>query len=280
MPAFSLLAAASVSSVMRCTSSCTTCSKPHLCTLCCCLTLQLQKQLASTAALDGCLRSVGAAYAALMGRAHKEGAALAAQFLVDASGGPGVVTSKVLKLGDCSMKQLRNGDVYKVRAAAAAAHDECLLRSLCLCAFAAMSSDLQQTEPDHWSVRTACRTTTTPHGRTDFSVAHALWVDVALTRLLCATCCCCSLRAATRARARTARAATSSSTLTCMRASSGTTAWQAAACTASPQRAGAAGVHANHTSCWCFSEWHPAATCASPALLACDTHMIHTLLLF
>jgi hypothetical protein len=50
-----------------------------------------------------------------MGRAHKEGAALAAQFLVDASGGPGVVTSKVLKLGDCSMKQLRNGDVYKVR---------------------------------------------------------------------------------------------------------------------------------------------------------------------
>jgi hypothetical protein len=76
--------------------------------------LQLQKQLASTAALDGCLRSVGAAYAALMGRAHKEGATLAAQFLVDASGGPGVVTSKVLKLGDCSMKQLRNGDVYKV----------------------------------------------------------------------------------------------------------------------------------------------------------------------
>ncbi|WIA40328.1 hypothetical protein OEZ86_013695 [Tetradesmus obliquus] len=76
---------------------------------------QLQKQLASTAALDGCLRSVGAAYAALMGRAHKEGAALAAQFLVDASGGPGVVTSKVLKLGDCSMKQLRNGDVYKGR---------------------------------------------------------------------------------------------------------------------------------------------------------------------
>jgi hypothetical protein len=49
-----------------------------------------------------------------MGRAHKEGAALAAQFLLDASGGPGVVTSKVLKLGDCSMKQLRNGDVYKV----------------------------------------------------------------------------------------------------------------------------------------------------------------------
>lgn len=75
---------------------------------------QLQKQLASTSALDCCLRSVGAAYAALMGRNHKEGAASAAQFLVDASGGPGVVTSKVLKLGDCSMKQLRNGDVYKV----------------------------------------------------------------------------------------------------------------------------------------------------------------------
>jgi hypothetical protein len=97
-----------------------------MCQLNCCKPLQLalvvsfscalqpQKQLASTAALDGCLRSVGAAYAALMGRAHKEGAALAAQFLVDASGGPGVVTSKVLKLGDCSMKQLRNGDVYKV----------------------------------------------------------------------------------------------------------------------------------------------------------------------
>jgi hypothetical protein len=50
-----------------------------------------------------------------MGRAHKEGAALAVQFLVDASGGPGVVTSKVLKLGDCCMKQLRSGDLYKVR---------------------------------------------------------------------------------------------------------------------------------------------------------------------
>jgi hypothetical protein len=96
------------------TISCTMLLQPiHILYAAAC-TLQLQKQLASTAALDGCLRSVGAAYAALMGRAHKEGAALAAQFLVDASGGPGVVTSKVLKLGDCSMKQLRNGDVYKV----------------------------------------------------------------------------------------------------------------------------------------------------------------------
>lgn len=80
---------------------------------------QLQKQLASTAALDGSLRSVGAAYAALLSRVHKEGAAMAAQFLVDASSNSsssgGVATSKVLKLGDCSMKQLRNGDIYKVR---------------------------------------------------------------------------------------------------------------------------------------------------------------------
>lgn len=78
---------------------------------------QMQKQLASTTALDGSLRSVGAAYAALLGRTHKESAAMAAQFLVDASsnGNSGaVVTGKVLKLGDCSMKQLRNGDIYKV----------------------------------------------------------------------------------------------------------------------------------------------------------------------
>eukprot|EP00775_Hariotina_reticulata_P012192 gene12192-12329_t len=48
---------------------------------------QMQKQLASSAAVDGSLRAIGTAYAAL----------------------------KVLKLGDCSMKRLRNGDVYKGR---------------------------------------------------------------------------------------------------------------------------------------------------------------------
>eukprot|EP00879_Flechtneria_rotunda_P032224 GHRR01035394.1.p1 GENE.GHRR01035394.1~~GHRR01035394.1.p1 ORF type:complete len:565 (+),score=197.10 GHRR01035394.1:701-2395(+) len=101
---------------------------------------QQQKQLASTAALDNCLRSIGATYAALLGRSYKESAATAAQFLLDASAiskgwseaaaaessaaagavlgnaiGAGAVATKVLKLGDCAMKRLRNGDVYKGR---------------------------------------------------------------------------------------------------------------------------------------------------------------------
>lgn len=105
---------------------------------------QMQKQLASTAGLDGALRAVGSAYAALLALSHSEGAAVARQSLKDTSscGGPaqappgsssaasapeptgpqgavcsGVVptaASKVLKLGDCSKKQLRNGDLYKV----------------------------------------------------------------------------------------------------------------------------------------------------------------------
>lgn len=91
---------------------------------------QLQKQLASTAALDGCLRAVGTAYAALLGLSHREGAAVAKQFLQDTTSSAGqapgaaapdgsskvpATASKVLKLGDCSMKRLRNGDIYKVR---------------------------------------------------------------------------------------------------------------------------------------------------------------------
>lgn len=93
---------------------------------------QLQKQLASTAALDGCLRAVGTAYASLLGLSHRVGSAVARQFLQDTSSSAGqapgsvlaatagdagvapAVTSKVLKLGDCAMKRLRNGDVYKV----------------------------------------------------------------------------------------------------------------------------------------------------------------------
>lgn len=93
---------------------------------------QLQKQLASTAAMDGCLRAVGTAYASLLGLSHREGAAVARQFLQDggassagqavgdgaAAGGvaPAAVASKVLKLGDCVMKRLQNGDIYKVGA--------------------------------------------------------------------------------------------------------------------------------------------------------------------
>lgn len=99
-------------------------------------TTQLQRQLTSTAALDGAIRSVGTAQAALAQRAHREGAAIAARFLSDggtfsgAGAGPaqglslggtdageGSVVSatpcKVLKMGDCAMKRLRNGDVYK-----------------------------------------------------------------------------------------------------------------------------------------------------------------------
>ena len=96
---------------------------------------QLQKQLASTAALDGSLRAVGTAYASLLALSHREGAAVAKQFLQDSSvagssvQAPGVsvlaastpagmapaTTSKVLKLGDCAMKRLRNGDIYKVK---------------------------------------------------------------------------------------------------------------------------------------------------------------------
>jgi len=105
---------------------------------------QMQKQLATTAGLDGALRAVGSAYAALLALSHREGIAVTRQFLQDTSscGGPaqappgssgaapapqptgpqggvcaGVVptaASKVLKLGDCSMKRLRNGDLYKV----------------------------------------------------------------------------------------------------------------------------------------------------------------------
>lgn len=117
---------------------------------------QLQKQLASTAALDGCLRAVGTAYAALLGLIHREGAAVARQFLQDAAssasgssaqpapptGAVAAVASKVLKLGDCSMKRLRNGDVYKVsrerpsrlsRLTAAFSSTEAMLRTALLC---------------------------------------------------------------------------------------------------------------------------------------------------
>jgi hypothetical protein len=90
---------------------------------------------------------VGVAHAALAQRAHREGAAIAARFLSDGGGnaaaaaggggggaggggaggggytallpgggGDGAVAApcKVLKMGDCAMKRLRNGDIYKV----------------------------------------------------------------------------------------------------------------------------------------------------------------------
>lgn len=86
---------------------------------------QQQRQLTSTAGLDGAIRSVGTAQAALAQRAHREGAAIAAHFLADGSGAAGapaggdgtavtVAACKVLKMGDCAMKRLRNGDIYKV----------------------------------------------------------------------------------------------------------------------------------------------------------------------
>lgn len=78
---------------------------------------QSQKQLASTAALNGCLRAVGTAYAALLGLSHRQGAAVAAAFFEQppAAGDAAAATqSKVLKLAECSMKRLRNGDVYRV----------------------------------------------------------------------------------------------------------------------------------------------------------------------
>ncbi|GBF94649.1 phosphatidylinositol-4-phosphate 5-kinase [Raphidocelis subcapitata] len=90
---------------------------------------QLQRQLTSTAALDGAIRAVGTAQAAVAQRAHREGAAIAERFLAD--GGPAAaaaaadaaaaaapaaaVPCKVLKMGDSAMKRLRNGDVYKGR---------------------------------------------------------------------------------------------------------------------------------------------------------------------
>jgi len=86
---------------------------------------QMQKQLASSTTLDGSLRAIGTAYAALLAMSHREGLAVATRFLSEASStagstnataatARGAATSKVLKLGDCSMKRLRNGDVYKV----------------------------------------------------------------------------------------------------------------------------------------------------------------------
>lgn len=113
------------------------------------------KASASTSALDGCLRSLGTTHAALLALCHAEAAALAAQFLDSSSastsgvavgagvggaaagaagavdgaactaatagaGAAGVATSRVLKLGDCAMKRLRNGDVYKARGRVAA----------------------------------------------------------------------------------------------------------------------------------------------------------------
>lgn len=78
---------------------------------------QLQKQLGSTAALDGCLRAVGGAYAALLALSARDGAAVAAAFF-DGDGGEGgasMAPSRVLKLDGCgSMKRLKNGDVYRV----------------------------------------------------------------------------------------------------------------------------------------------------------------------
>jgi hypothetical protein len=118
-------------------------------------TTQLQRQLTATAALDGAIRAVGTVQAALAQRAQCEGAAIAARFLTDGGAGvgaagatappPGAPASiggaseagsiaaasaspaatprgaaaayKVLKMGDCAMKRLRNGDVYKVHGA-------------------------------------------------------------------------------------------------------------------------------------------------------------------
>lgn len=91
----------------------------------------LQRQLAATGPLDGAIRAVGTAAAALAARAHREGAAIAASFLSEpaataaagggegegagAGGGAAGGASKVLKMGDAAMKRLRNGDIYKVR---------------------------------------------------------------------------------------------------------------------------------------------------------------------
>jgi len=90
---------------------------------------QMQKQLASSAAVDGSLRAIGTAYAALLALIHRDGLNVAKRFLTDAPAAPAAVcagaaavgengavsmVSKVLKLGDCSMKRLRNGDFYKV----------------------------------------------------------------------------------------------------------------------------------------------------------------------
>jgi hypothetical protein len=82
--------------------------------------------------------------AALAQRTHREGAAIASRFLSEGGAGAGSVSApgappaslggntdslapappvagapaaacKVLKMGDCAMKRLRNGDIYKVR---------------------------------------------------------------------------------------------------------------------------------------------------------------------
>lgn len=86
---------------------------------------QMQKQLASTAALDGSLRAVGTAYAALLALLHKEGAAVTSHFFAQEASAQAAAAqdpaaaapaqSKVLKLTDCSMKRLKNGDIYRVR---------------------------------------------------------------------------------------------------------------------------------------------------------------------
>lgn len=202
---------------------------------------QLQKQLASTAALDGCLRAVGTAYASLLGLSHREGAAVARQFLQDAgatgssagqpaggsaaAGGvaPAAVASKVLKLGDCAMKRLRNGDIYKVGAVFA------------------LGAGLQELRSCSPTCAAGLLMIQTPRGAPALSseklhATHtAFWprpqAQQKQGRLLCC-------RAATRACTRMGRAATASSTGMSLRESSGTTAWLAQECTASRLRAG------------------------------------------
>lgn len=183
---------------------------------------QLQKQLASTAALDGTLKTVGTAYAALLGLMRKEGAAVARQFLQDSSSSSGcsaqgpqagalpAVTSKVLKLGDCAMKRLRNGDIYK----------GCYqgLRKNGGCVALIMRSDLTLVEPCDTCRRVACilLQTCRPHEYTD---------QCAVCWLMCLS---------------QAKAATAFSTAMCTRDSSRMTVWLAVGCTALRPRAGGA----------------------------------------
>lgn len=188
---------------------------------------QLQKQLASTAALDGCLRAVGTAYASLLGLSHREGAAVARQFLQDAgatgssagqpaggsasAGGaaPAAVASKVLKLGDCAMKRLRNGDIYKVVAVFALAAGLQELHSCSpTCAAGLLMIQIPRGAPALSSEKLhATHTAFWPWPRAQQKQG----------RLLCC-------RAATRACARMGRAATASLTGMSLRESSGTTA--------------------------------------------------------
>lgn len=79
---------------------------------------QNQKQLTSTASLDGSLKAVGTVHSAVVLRLHQESSAAAAAFLDANSSGGALMqpagASKVLKLGDDCMKRLRNGDIYRV----------------------------------------------------------------------------------------------------------------------------------------------------------------------